>query len=188
VKTSLGVLDVPVFLPKNIQCCVILVAPFFKKKIFVQKWQVYVDQSKSSLALGASATLDAFFGLCSSTSFDPNNDGDNVPFVQVIPAEFKSKHKGPVVRCISNDDKNADSFEVSNVDSVDKVYRILTRHMKVPVRFVVTQANELSSHDHENENLWIGIVAGYFQENVRVLKMEVQGQWSFRGGSSRICH
>ena len=83
-----------------------------------QEWEVYVDQSKQSLERGASATLDAFVGL-------------SPPEVRVIPAIIaKTKAKGPIVRCIALDDQN-NCFEASNVDSVDKVYRILTRHMRV---------------------------------------------------------
>jgi hypothetical protein len=88
-----------------------------------QKWEVYVDQSKQSLERGASATLDAFVGL-------------SPPEVRVIPAilakQKGTKAKGPIVRCIPIDDQK-DSLEASNVDSVDKVYRILTRHMRIPV-------------------------------------------------------
>ena len=81
-----------------------------------------MDQSKASLDKGGSATLDAFIGLAPSS-------------VQVNPAILpKSKLKGPVVRCISIR-KNKDSLDIANVDSVDKVYRILTRHMKVQVRY-----------------------------------------------------
>jgi hypothetical protein len=82
-----------------------------------------VDQSKHSLERGASATLDAFVGL-------------SPPEVRVISAILDrpkgTKAKGPVVRCIPIDDQK-DSLEASNVDSVDKVYRILTRHMRIPV-------------------------------------------------------
>jgi hypothetical protein len=83
------------------------------------EWEVYVDQSKPSLERGASATLDAFVGLAP-------------PEVRVIPAILpKSKGaKGPIVRCVAVDDET-DCLEISNVASVDKVYRILTRHMRV---------------------------------------------------------
>jgi hypothetical protein len=70
--------------------------------------------------------LDAFLGLAPAEQ------------VVVKPAIFpKSKSKGPVVRCIamrSDQDGAPLSFEVSNVDSVDKVFRILQKHMGV-VRF-----------------------------------------------------
>jgi hypothetical protein len=84
------------------------------------EWEVFVDQSKSSLDKGGSATLDAFVGLSPAS-------------VKVQPVIIsKTKSKGPLVRCISTRaDRN--SFDVSNVDSVDKVYRILTRHLRVDV-------------------------------------------------------
>jgi hypothetical protein len=83
-----------------------------------QKWEVFVDQSKSALDKGAGATLDAFLGLA------PANQ------VKVIPAVItKTKAKGPAVRCISTNS----SFDVGNIDSVDKVFRILNKHMHVKV-------------------------------------------------------
>ena len=91
------------------------------------QWEVYVDQSKQSLDRGGSATLDAFLALAPST------------VVKVVPATLSdtggssyssSKKKGPLVRCLSSD--GLQCFDVSNVDSVDKVYRVLNKHMKVP--------------------------------------------------------
>lgn len=84
-----------------------------------KEWDVYVCQSKPCLERGAGATLDAFVGLA--------------PFekVTVHPAILnKAKGKGPNVRCIERG-ASGRAFEVNNVDSVDKVYRILTRHMNV---------------------------------------------------------
>lgn len=76
-----------------------------------------MDQSKPSLERGGSATLDAFVGL-------------SPPEVRVVPAILpKSKAKGPIIRCIPVNDESK-CLEISNVDSVDKVYRTLTRHMK----------------------------------------------------------
>jgi hypothetical protein len=89
---------------------------------FFKQWEVYVDQSKASLEKGGSATLDAFIGLAPSST------------VQVKPAILpKSKFKGPSVRCIARQSGKA-SFDVGNVDAVDKVYRILTKHMQIKVR------------------------------------------------------
>jgi hypothetical protein len=86
------------------------------------EWEIFVDQSKSSLDKGGSATLDAFVGL------SPPG------MVKVQPVVLsKIKSKGPLVRCISAQNSDKSSFDVSNVDSVDKVYRILTRHMRVEV-------------------------------------------------------
>lgn len=88
-----------------------------------KEWEVFVDQTKASLDKGASATLDALHGLAP-------------PSVVVKPALIpKTKLKGPVVRCISNLDDRL-SFDVGSVDSVDKVYRTLTKHMKLQVSFV----------------------------------------------------
>jgi tetratricopeptide (TPR) repeat protein len=108
----------------------------------VAQWHVYVDQSKASIDKGAAATLDAFIGLAPPE------------MVQVHAAIFQSvpsKVKGPLVRCVEilhhnnsahdydddDDDGKEDnhtscrSFEVTNVDSVDKVARILRKHMKL---------------------------------------------------------
>lgn len=83
-----------------------------------QLWQVYVDQSKQSTDKGGSATIDAFLALAPSS-------------VAVKPAIMtKNKLKGPTVRCVSLSSRRA-SFDVANVDSVDKVYRLLTKHMAV---------------------------------------------------------
>jgi tetratricopeptide (TPR) repeat protein len=101
------------------------------------QWYVYVDQSKASIDKGAAATLDAFIGLA-----PPGIVQVHAAIFQSIPA----KVKGPVVRCVEilsrndggdngvNDNDTPDdcrSFEVANVDSVDKVARILRKHMKV---------------------------------------------------------
>ncbi|CAJ1947267.1 unnamed protein product [Cylindrotheca closterium] len=82
------------------------------------EWQIYVDQSKASLDRGAVATLDAFCGLATER-------------VQIIPAILpKSKHRSPWVRCMSTK-IGSTNIDVGNVDSVDKVYRILSKHLKV---------------------------------------------------------
>jgi tetratricopeptide (TPR) repeat protein len=83
------------------------------------EWDVYVDQSRSAIARGSAATLDAFLGL-------------SPPSVQIHPAVITTSNRGnsPTVRCRSRNDPNT-CLEVSNVDSVDKVYRILTRHLRV---------------------------------------------------------
>ena len=83
------------------------------------EWDVYVDQSRSAVARGSTATLDAFVGL-------------SPPSLKVHPAVIGNsfRAKSPTVRCRSR--INPDScLEITNVDSVDKVYRILTRHLKV---------------------------------------------------------
>ena len=73
--------------------------------------------------------------------FDADNDG--AIEVQVIPALLPkpvSGGKGPWIRCIwnTNNKKNlvrpSPNVDVSNVDSVEKVYRVLTTHLGVKVR------------------------------------------------------
>lgn len=81
------------------------------------QWHVYVDQSKASLDKGGAATLDAFIALA-----PPSH-------VKVFAAMFESSSKGPLVRCIDTNHPN--SFDVGIVDSVDKVERILRKHMKL---------------------------------------------------------
>lgn len=87
----------------------------------IVNWQIYVDQSKASLDRGASTTLDAFCSLS-----PPNK-------VQIVAAILpKSNKKTPWVRCISKIPGRS-SIDVANVDSVDKVYRILTKHLQIQV-------------------------------------------------------
>ena len=111
-------------------------------------WDVYVCQSKPCKERGAGATLDAFVGLAPS---------DYVQVHAAVIS--KTRGKGPIVRCLrrvdlnnqetkdiynaeqsdivddditptdGDDESPLEAFEVSNVDSVDKVYRILTKHM-----------------------------------------------------------
>lgn len=84
-------------------------------------WDVYVDQSRSAVSRGSTATLDAFVGLAP-------------PSVEVHPSVISSssRSKSPTVRCRSRTNPE-DCLEIVNVDSVDKVYRILTRHLNVQV-------------------------------------------------------
>jgi len=108
-------------------------------------WQIYVDQSKASLDRGGGAIFDAFFSLCdvSEDDFD-SNETDAATYdaveVQVIPAILPKPTgggKGPWIRCIwnTNNQKNrarpSPNLDVSNVDSVEKVYRVLTKHLGV---------------------------------------------------------
>ena len=87
-------------------------------------------QSKPCSERGAGATLDAFVGL-------------SPPEIVTVHSAIltKTKGKGPNVRCIPRDlpsdnekAQHQHAFEVNNVDSVDKVYRILTIHMGIEVR------------------------------------------------------
>lgn len=84
------------------------------------EWDIYICQSKQCKALGASATLDSFKAMSPST-------------VQIHPAYLtKTKAKGPNIRCIQRVPPFK-AFEVNNVNDVDKVYRILTKHMNLVV-------------------------------------------------------
>jgi hypothetical protein len=96
---------------------------------------VYVDQSKSSLEKGGSATLDAFVALVPT-------DGTVQVHAALLPKTSKVATKGPAVRCIPTGTSNnagpsplllSSPMDIANVDSVDKVYRVLTRHMNVKV-------------------------------------------------------
>jgi hypothetical protein len=82
-------------------------------------WQIYIDQSKASLDKGGSATLDAFCGLSPPSK------------VRILPAILPKsyKYKSPWVRCISKRYKK--SLDIANVDSVDKVYRVLTKQLQI---------------------------------------------------------
>lgn len=89
-------------------------------------WIVFVDHSKISLEKGAAATLDAFLGLAPMDSVQVKS--------AFLPKPAKSGGQ-PWVRCVST--KEGSAIEVSGVDSVDKVYRVLTKHMKLNVRFLL---------------------------------------------------
>ena len=72
-----------------------------------------------------------------------NNMLDDIE-VQIIPALLPkpaSGGKGPWIRCMwnnknkNNNTRSSPNLDVSNVDSVGKVYRILTKHLGVKVRY-----------------------------------------------------
>lgn len=133
--------------------------------IFVQNWQIYVDQSKPSLDRGASMTLDAF---CSLSPPDK---------VQVISAVLpKSNKKTPWIRCISKIPGRS-SIDVANVDSVDKVYRILTKHLQIQVWMEIRCVSSCNLWRFSLSRL---LAHHYFAGEPRrmhLLKVEVQGQW-----------
>lgn len=92
------------------------------------EWQIYIDQSKASLDRGGGATLDAFCCLAPTSS------------VAVVPcilpkssSSSNNSNKAPWVRCISKLPGRS-NLDIGNVDSVDKVYRVLTKHLQVKVR------------------------------------------------------
>ncbi len=102
-----------------------------------------MDQSRPSLDRGGDAIFDAFFSLCDTSVEDSDVDNNNDIEVQVIPAILPkpaSGGKGPWIRCIwnTNNKKNlsrpSPNLDVSNVDSVEKVYRVLTTHLGITVR------------------------------------------------------
>lgn len=102
------------------------------------QWEVYVDQSKPSLDRGGSATLDAFLGLAPPSTVKviaavlPTSSTTSSSASS--PSYSKKKKGQPTVRCISTD--GLQCFDVINVDSVDKVYRILTKHMQISMRMI----------------------------------------------------
>ena len=108
---------------------------------YAQVWEVYVSQpsskhkNKEKGAIATSSLIQAFNALA------PPADS-----VSVHPASFqkqgKQKGKGQFVRCIKrkksvgggdSDGEMLTALDIVNVDSVDKVYRILTHHMKLEV-------------------------------------------------------
>ena len=117
-------------------------------------WDVYVCQSKPCKERGAGATLDAFVGLAPSdcVSVHPAIIGKTRgkgPIVRCLRRNTAEEEVNKDNKDNANDSKDnaddnendgaapdddagessLDAFEVSNVDSVDKVYRILTKHM-----------------------------------------------------------
>jgi hypothetical protein len=89
-------------------------------------WIVYVDHSKPSLEKGAAATLDAFLSLTS-----PVNEKDRVHVRTAFLPRGAKTGQPPWVRCV--DVAQSEALEVFGVDSVDKVYRVLTKHMGLRV-------------------------------------------------------
>jgi len=85
------------------------------------QWDVYICQSKACIERGAAITLDSFISLAPSSQ------------ITVHPAILtKIKSKGPNIICIPRKRTSTSKpFEVNNVDSVDKVCRILTQHLSI---------------------------------------------------------
>ena len=88
----------------------------------LEDWIVFVDHSKPSLEKGAAATLDAFLSLAPASRVTVK--------AAFLPKQPKSGGQ-PWVRCVSVEKSIA--MEIFGVDSVDKVYRILTKHMGLGV-------------------------------------------------------
>lgn len=118
--------------------------------LFHKEWIIYVDQSKASLDKGSSATLDALVSLVPPSR------------VQVVPCILpkNSKKKAPWIRCISvsttgttKTKKTSTSFnlDIGGVDSVDKCYRVLTKHLQV--QNVNVQMAECLKYKYRGNNL-----------------------------------
>lgn len=87
------------------------------------QWIVYIDQSPKALEKGGGETLDAFVCLAPTT----------VSIKPVILSKV-SKSKQPFIRCIPTEINNGSTpLDIANVNSVEKVYRSLSKHMKVKV-------------------------------------------------------
>ena len=103
-------------------------------------WIVFVDHSKPSLEKGAAATLDAFLSLAPASRVTVK--------AAFLPKQPKSGGQ-PWVRCVSVEKSIA--MEIFGVDSVDKVYRILTKHMGLWVSanasYVFRKSNFIRDND-----------------------------------------
>lgn len=112
------------------------------------EWDVYVCQSKPCKERGAGATLDAFVGLAPpQVKVHPaiiSKSRGKGPIVRCVKREQQQQQQLKQQRETPDGDKSEkdrddeetdgvggdlDAFEASAVDSVDKVYRILTKHM-----------------------------------------------------------
>jgi tetratricopeptide (TPR) repeat protein len=89
----------------------------------LQEWIIYVDQSKASLDRGGTATLDALVGLVPPTKVQI------VPCI--LPKNTNNKKKAPWIRCLSTTRGGTPNLDIGGVDSVDKCYRVLTKHLQV---------------------------------------------------------
>lgn len=146
------------------------------------KWDVYVDQSKASLDKGGGATLDAFCGLSPPDLVTvhpailfPSSSGNGIGSSSASSSSSSnpssssngssSKFKGPIVRCIAHsveNNKNSNhcaSFDVTNVDSVDKVVRVLQKHMSINIPNLVPTVQCLQWKYRGNGLLEAGQVA-----------------------------
>jgi len=84
------------------------------------QWDVYICESKQCKERGSDKTFGAFVGLAPTS------------LVAIHPVIIqRPKGKGPNVRCIQRKKNSGKAFEVNNVDSVEKVHRILTKYMNV---------------------------------------------------------
>ena len=95
-------------------------------------WEVFVSQANKSNkdkgVLSASSVMESF----SSFSPSPGAITVNAAFFTTQPNKAIGKGKGHLVRCIQKkEDLTLSAIEINNVDSVEKVYRIVTEHMRL---------------------------------------------------------
>mmetsp|Transcript_20177 Transcript_20177/g.29976 ORF Transcript_20177/g.29976 Transcript_20177/m.29976 type:complete len:395 (+) Transcript_20177:83-1267(+) len=95
-------------------------------------WEVFVSQANKSNkdkgVLSASSVMESF----SSFSPSPGAITVNAAFFTTQPNKAIGKVKGHLVRCIQKkEDLTLSAIEINNVDSVEKVYRIVTEHMRL---------------------------------------------------------
>ncbi len=100
-------------------------------------WEVYVSQpttkTKEKGVISSTSIIEAFLSL------SPSPKAIKV-YSAIWNKQNKPKGKGHFVRCVKRNNEKLDrggnivaAVEISNVDSVDKVYRIITEHMKLGV-------------------------------------------------------
>jgi len=95
-------------------------------------WEVFVSQANKSIkdkgVLSASSVMESF----ASFSPSPGAITVNAAFFTTQPNKAIGKGKGHLVRCIQKkEDLILSAIEINNVDSVEKVYRIVTEHMRL---------------------------------------------------------
>ena len=95
-------------------------------------WEVFVSQANKSNkdkgVLSASSVMESF----ASFSPSPGAITVNAAFFTMQPNKAIGKGKGHLVRCIQKkEDLTLSAIEINNVDSVEKVYRIVTEHMRL---------------------------------------------------------
>ncbi|KAK1746861.1 hypothetical protein QTG54_002205 [Skeletonema marinoi] len=95
-------------------------------------WEVFVSQANKSNkdkgVLSASSVMESF----ASFSPSPGAITVNAAFFTTQPNKAIGKGKGHLVRCIQKkEDLTLSAIEINNVDSVEKVYRIVTEHMRL---------------------------------------------------------
>lgn len=95
-------------------------------------WEVFVSQANTSNkdkgVLPASSIMESF----ASFSPSPGVITVNAAIFHNQPNKAIGKGKGHLVRCIQKkEDLTLSAIEINNVDSVEKVYRIVTEHMRL---------------------------------------------------------